>query len=189
MGTNAGRGERIGDTDGRMGDVGEGMSDTRGTTDRPGQPADLKERAVRGVQQLAGRAESTARTRLDERKRDTAFTLSSVATTLLQSGAQLRDEQQAVAGEYIERAARQVERAATYLQDVDLGEVVDNVEDFARKRPAVFVGAAFALGIVAARFLKSSRRPPHALMERQVRTPVTVEPGLADRSPEWQEQS
>ena len=187
MVTNAGRGEDLGDTGGRMSDVGEGMTDTR-TADRTGQPADLKERAVRGVQQLAGKAESTARTRLEERKRDTAFTLSSVATTLLQSGSQLREEQQTVAGEYIERAAKQIERAAGYLQDVDLGEVVDNVEDFARKRPAVFVGAAFALGIVAARFLKSSRRPRQAVLDRLVPTPVAVERGFADQPPEWQEQ-
>jgi hypothetical protein len=92
-----------------------------------------------------------------------------------------------MAGVYVERAARQIERAATYVQDVDLGEIVDNVEDFARKRPAVFVGAAFALGIVAARFLKSSRRQRH-LADRQLPVPVSVEPHPpTDGTSEWLE--
>jgi hypothetical protein len=36
--------------------------------------------------------------------------------------------------------------------------LIDDVEDFARREPAVFIGGAIAIGLVAARFLKSSRR-------------------------------
>ena len=34
--------------------------------------------------------------------------------------------------------------------------MLSDVKDFARKNPAIFLGGAFAMGIVAARFLKSS---------------------------------
>jgi len=39
------------------------------------------------------------------------------------------------------------------------------VEGYARRNPAVFVGAAFALGFLAARFLKTSS-PNQALMQQ-----------------------
>ena len=38
----------------------------------------------------------------------------------------------------------------------DLTELMDDVNRFARRQPALFVGAAFAAGALAARFLKSS---------------------------------
>jgi hypothetical protein len=34
--------------------------------------------------------------------------------------------------------------------------MVRNVEDFARRQPALFIGGAFMLGLLGARFLKSS---------------------------------
>lgn len=107
---------------------------------------------------LIDRAEQQARARINATKKDAALTLSSVASTLLSSSSQLKDEQQNMAGEYVEKAAEQIDRLATYIQNADPGEVVDNIERFARRRPAVFIGAAFALGVIGARFLKSSRR-------------------------------
>lgn len=161
------------------------------------QAADLGRKAQSGVRQVASEAQTRAQTRLEKGKLDAALTLTSVAATLLQSGTQLRDEQQEMAGEYIERAARQIERAAHYVQNADLREVVDQVEDFARRRPAVFIGSAFAAGLLAARFLKSSRtaadrRPDQDLersyMDREIPAPVAVEPARpAPESETWQE--
>ena len=122
------------------------------------QAADLSRKAGEGVRQAASQAQSGARARIEREKQDAAATLSSVATTLLNSGLQLRDDRQPMAGEYIERAARQIERAADYVQNKDLREVVSEVEDFARRRPGLFIGSAFAAGLLAARFLKSSQR-------------------------------
>ena len=119
---------------------------------------DLKDKAARGAREVAEKTEATVRSRIESRRKDAALTLSTVATTLLQSGSHLRDDQQDMAGEYVERAAKQIERAAQYVERADLGEMVDNLETFARRRPAMFVGAAFALGLLGARFIKSSRR-------------------------------
>ena len=160
------------------------------------QAADLGRKATQGAREVATTAQSEARTRLERGKQDAATTLSSVATTLLQSGLQLRDERQEMAGEYVERAARQIERAANYVQNADLREVVGEVEDFARRRPALFIGSAFAAGLLAARFLKSSRttsrRPDEAsaepYMDREVPPTVAREPGNPMSEPEtWQE--
>src|SRR5262245_57963399 len=116
------------------------------------QATDLGRKASQGARDVAVQAQTQARNRLERGKQDAATTLTSVASTLLNSGLQLRDEQQEMAGEYVERAARQIERAANYVQNADLREIVNEVEDFARRRPAVFIGSAFAAGLLAARF-------------------------------------
>ena len=125
-------------------------------------------------QNLIDKAEQQAKARLNATKKDAALTLSSVASTLLSSSSQLKEEQQNMAGEYVEKAAEQIDRLATYIQNADPAEVVDNVERFARRRPAVFIGAAFALGVIGARFLKSSRR-------RSIDGDRLYSPGLTDR--------
>jgi ElaB/YqjD/DUF883 family membrane-anchored ribosome-binding protein len=128
---------------------------------------ELKDRAVQGAREIADKTEETIRSRVESRRKDAAVTLSTVATTLLKSGGQLRGDQQAMAGEYVERAAKQLERAAQYVERADVGEMVENLEDFARRQPALFVGSAFALGFLGARFLKSSRKnPPGSLSSR-----------------------
>lgn len=59
---------------------------------------------------------------------------------------------------YVERAANRVEQLADYVQNTSPGEMTDRVEQFARREPALFLGGAFAVGFLGARFLKSSRR-------------------------------
>ena len=155
------------------------------------QASDIGRKATDGARQLASSAQSTAKQRLDRGKQDAALTLSSVASTLLTSGSHLRDDDQPMAGEYVERAARQIERVANYMQSADVREMVSEVEDFARRRPAVFIGSAFAAGLLAARFLKNSREGQHRsddrreaqrLMEREVPPTVSMEPGRATGS-------
>lgn len=164
------------------------------------QAADIGRKATDSARQLASSAQSTARQRLERGRHDAATTLGSVASTLLNSGTQLRDEDQPMAGEYVEQAARQIERVANYVQNADLREIVSEVEDFARRRPAVFIGSAFAVGLLAARFLKSSReaqyrsddrREAQRLADREVPSTVAMEPGRAMGSePEsWPESS
>lgn len=164
------------------------------------QAADIGRKATDSARQLATTAQSTARQRMERGKHDAAQTLTSVASTLLNSGSQLRNEDQPMAGEYVEQAARQLERVANYVQNADVREMVSEVEEFARRRPAVFIGSAFAVGLLAARFLKSSReaqfrsddrREAQRLADREVPSTVVMEPGRAAGSdPEsWPETS
>lgn len=160
------------------------------------QAADVGRKAAEGAKQMAAQAQSQARTRLERGKQDAAVTLTTVAATLLESGSQLRDLEQNMAGEYVERAARQIERAANFVQNADTREIVGEIENFARRRPAVFIGSAFAAGLLAARFLKSSRgtgpagsqdfRQPYA--DREVPPNVAREMGTTPPPPDpWTE--
>jgi hypothetical protein len=113
------------------------------------------------AQQTAGQVVDQARQQVASRvagqKDRAAEGLNSVAQALRQTGEQLREQDQQNVTAYIDRAASQVERISTYLQDNDLGQLVDDVERFARRQPALFLGGAFVLGLLGARFLKSSR--------------------------------
>jgi hypothetical protein len=58
--------------------------------------------------------------------------------------------------ELAERAAQQVDRASRYLRRSEVRDVVRDLEDLARRRPAAFVGGSLAAGLLLARFFKSS---------------------------------
>jgi hypothetical protein len=119
-----------------------------------GQVADQAQQAAG---QVVGQAREQVSSRLTGQKDRAAEGLTSVAQALRQTGRQLRDQdQQAVTG-YIDSAASQVERISSYLRNNDLGQLVDDVERFARRQPALFLGGTFMLGVLGARFLKSSR--------------------------------
>ena len=84
--------------------------------------------------------------------------VSSVAQAVRQSTQQLRDNKHETIAQYVEQAADRVERFAEQLKEKDANELVRDAQQFARRNPAVFVAAAFGVGVVAARFLKSSSR-------------------------------
>lgn len=136
---------------------------TRGMTDFTTQTSDTtgeaKSRAREVVQQAKERAGERIESRISDSKSRAAETLSGVASTLLSSSQQLR-EQHDGAGRAIERAAEGVDRFATYLQQTDVDDVMDQVYEFARRQPAAFIGGAFALGFIASRFIKATT-PEH----------------------------
>lgn len=59
------------------------------------------------------------------------------------------------AGHYIRKAAAQLENVSDAMRNRDMSEIVGNVQEFARKQPTAFFGAAVLLGFAAVRFLKS----------------------------------
>jgi glucan phosphorylase len=112
-------------------------------------------------------AEEEARQMATERKSQLAGQLDSVANAFRSSGQQLRTQQQGAAvANYVERAADEVNQLSHYLSNHSVDEMLADAEDFARRQPQLFLGGAFALGVLAARFFKSSSQPPqHSLMQ------------------------
>jgi hypothetical protein len=82
--------------------------------------------------------------------------LGSVSQAVRQSTKHLRDNKQDAIAQYVEKAADQIDRFSTQLKNRDVNELVNEVQRFARRQPALFVGSAFAIGVIGARFLKSS---------------------------------
>lgn len=106
--------------------------------------------------QAAGQAREQAASRVAGQKERAAHSLGSMAQALRATGQQLREQDQAELTPYAERAAAEVERFSSYIEGHDIGEMVDDMERFARRQPALFVGGAFMLGLMGARFLRST---------------------------------
>ncbi len=125
--------------------------------ERAGSVADT---AQEKVSEVAGQAGEQARSMAAERKSEVASQLDNVAQAFRSSGNQLRSEQQGGAGiaSYMDRAAEEVSHISDYLRDRNIDEMLADAEDFARRQPELFLGGAFALGVLAARFFKSSAR-------------------------------
>lgn len=142
-----------GTTGGAMREVADQAKETAG------QVADQAQQVARQVTDQTRQQVSAQVTTQKDRAADG---LSHVAQALRQTGQQLREQDQAGITQYIDRAASQVEQFSNYLQRSDMGQLVDDVEHFARRRPALFLGGVFALGMLGARFLKSSRQQLNA---------------------------
>lgn len=104
--------------------------------------------------------------RLDQQKDRAATGLTSFVDALRQSGRQLEGQNATVAS-YVDAAAGQVERLVGGLRDRDVSQMVEDLEQFGRRRPGMFLGGAFVIGLVAARFLKSSPRERDLAYERR----------------------
>ena len=105
---------------------------------------------------VVNRVKETAAAQLSTQKDRATEGLGSIASAVRESAQPLRNNQQNMIAEYVEKAADQLEQFSTRLRERDINELVNDAQQFARRRPALFVGAAFAVGVVAARFLKSS---------------------------------
>jgi rhodanese-related sulfurtransferase len=112
--------------------------------------------------QVVDQAKSTLRDARDragsslaDSRRQAADQIGHIAGAFHRTGEQLRNENQERIAGLADSFAGQVEQVARYLRDADLRAIGRDVERLARERPAVVYGAAFAVGLLAARFLKS----------------------------------
>jgi len=87
--------------------------------------------------------------------------IGSVAQAVRQSTQHLREQQHDTLAGYVEQAADEIERFAQQLRGKDLNELFDDAQQMARRQPAVFIGSAFALGLIGARFFKSTPQARH----------------------------
>ncbi|TWA93080.1 hypothetical protein FBY14_102255 [Azospirillum brasilense] len=101
-------------------------------------------------------AQGRIRSLLEMQTGRAADQLGSVANALHKAAEQLNEENNGTAAHYAGQAADRVERVADMLRNSTVDDMVGQVERFARRQPEVFVGAAFAVGFLFARFVKSS---------------------------------
>lgn len=123
-------------------------------TEDAGAKEGMTARARRMASDAQSKVRDEVRQNIDSERKRTAGTLDGVAQSLLSSA----EHSEGIAGRYIERAGHQVQRLSDYLEDTDVRQLMAQTERFARREPLLFLGSAFAIGLVAARYLKSSQR-------------------------------
>ena len=143
------------------------MEDVTGTSSREGasiplteqakwQPQRVMKQTKQKASEALGQAGSQIKSRLESQKEVTVGGLDTVALAVRQTGQHLRRQEQDALGGHADGAAEMVENLSGYLRRTDVDQFVVEAEIFARRRPALFLGGVFALGFLAARFLKSS---------------------------------
>lgn len=103
---------------------------------------------------LAERATELGIGQADRGREQAATGVEQVADSIRRVSLDIQAEQPAIA-DAAETAAEQAERIARYLRETEAREIIGTVEDMARRQPLVFLGGAFVLGFVAARFIKA----------------------------------
>ncbi len=117
----------------------------------------IKETANNAVGQVKEKASGL----LDEQKATLTTGLSNVANSIRQVGENLRDSDDKnkialTTAQYGESLADKIEGLSGYIEQATLKDITRDAKSFARRQPALFVGGAFLVGVMAARFLKSS---------------------------------
>jgi len=107
---------------------------------------------------LIDNVKQRATAQLDSQKGRATDSISSIAHAVRSTTSQLRGEQHDVLAQYVETVADQLERFSNNVRGKDVNELLDDARGFARRQPALFVAGSFAVGLLAARFLKSSGR-------------------------------
>jgi hypothetical protein len=129
------------------------MSNTATSSD--GKIVDQAKQAVTHVaSDVASQAKEQVNAQFDARKDKAVETIGNVATAIRETSDKLKGV--GPLGDVAGRAADGIEKVADFFEGKQIGDVVRDVEGFARREPALFIGAAFALGLIGGRFLKSS---------------------------------
>ena len=135
-----------------------GTQTNTSSTDQVKQSAnEVADQTKQAASQVTDQAKQAAQSQLAVRKDQTAHGLNTVASAVHDMGDKLRQNSQTSAyAQVTDQAANQIQRFSGYLRNHDVHEIVDQAENWMRRDPMIALGGAFVLGLVAARFLKSS---------------------------------
>jgi hypothetical protein len=117
-----------------------------------GHATDVSGNTTAGV---LGSIQQRVTSRVDAQKNRAADGLGGIADVIRTASNELRSENEALAS-YVDMAGDQMRKFANHIRERGAADMIDDVNRFARRNPAVFIGGAFLLGIGVARFLKAS---------------------------------
>ena len=130
----------------------------KGAAQQAGDAAqDLKDQVQETAEQATAQVKQGAQSLLGSQKDRATQSLKTLAETMEQAGQQLaQSEGGGFFASYINHAAASVRQLSGHLDEREVSELVSDLEQLARTRPAVFLSSTFALGVLGARFLRSS---------------------------------
>jgi hypothetical protein len=121
---------------------------------------DLLQQAKQTTNEVVNQVQQQANSQINRQKETAASELSTVVNAVRRFGETLNNEGQGpiarFAAQYGDKAANNLDRAAQYLRDKDPKQLLNDVQNFGRRQPALLIGGAFLLGFAGARIIKSS---------------------------------
>ncbi len=137
------------------------MPPTGGESKENAEPNQFLERAKSTASETYDKVSERTLSSIEHTKAGLTDGIKSVADSIRLAGDELSKtaEDTAIASyssRYAVTAAEKLEGIADYFGERDLRAISVDLQNYARRNPAVFLGAAFGLGLLAVRFLKSS---------------------------------
>ena len=121
---------------------------------------DLLQQAKQTTGEIVSQVQQRASSQITQQKDTAASELTNVANAVRQLRHTLEGEQSGPIARYVadygDKAAEQIERLGSYLRQQDPRRLLDDVQNFGRRQPALLLGGAFLLGLAGARLIKSS---------------------------------
>jgi hypothetical protein len=177
-GTAGGQGQTAG------GQGGQGATGQQGQGQGQGGEQDLVQHAKHATGEIVNQVQQQAGQQIDRQKESAANDLSQVVSAVRRFGESLGAEQSGpiarYAAEYGDKAAQKLEQFASYIREQDARRLLDDVQNFGRRRPALMLGGAFLLGLAGARLIRSSMDAgmQHSGGQRSLHTNVTTPPSV-----------
>jgi hypothetical protein len=138
-------------------------SQQQDTAPNQGQNAgdqDLLQHAKHAGGEIMNQVQQQAGSQFAQQKDNAASDLSHVVQAVRRFGESLAGEQGGpiarYAAQYGDKAADSLERFSTYIREQDPKQLLNDVQNFGRRRPALLLGGAFLLGFAGARLINSS---------------------------------
>ncbi len=121
---------------------------------------DLLQQAKQTSGEIVNQVQQRAASQITQQKESAASDLTTVVNAVRRFGESLAGEANGpiarYAAQYGDKAANNLERLTTYIREQDPKQLLDDVQNFGRRRPAWLLGGAFILGFAGARLIRSS---------------------------------
>ena len=125
-----------------------------------GGEQDLLQHAKDAGGEIVNQVQQRAGSQINRQKESAATELSQVANTVRKIRETLGGEENGTiaqyAAQYTDKAANSIERLSNYIREQEPKQLLNDVQNFGRRRPALLLGGAFLLGFAGARLIKSS---------------------------------
>ena len=125
-----------------------------------GGEQDLLTHAKEAGGEIVQKVQEQAGSQIKRQKESAAAEISQVANAVRRIRESLPGEDSGAvarfAAEYGDKAADGLERLSKYVREQDPKQLINDVQNFGRRRPALLLGGTFLLGFAGARLIKSS---------------------------------
>lgn len=125
-----------------------------------GGDQDLLQQAKQTTNEVVSQVQQQASSQINRQKETAAGELTTVVNAVRRFGETLRNEGEGPIGrfaaQYGDKAADGIDRFARYLREQDPKRLLNDVQNFGRRQPALMIGGMFLLGFAGARLIKSS---------------------------------
>ena len=137
-----------------------GSQQNQGTQHQGSGGQDLLQQAKQTTNEVVSQVQQQANSQINKQKETAASELTTVVNAVRRFGETLRNEGEGPIGrfaaQYGDKAADGIDRVARYLREQDPKRLLNDVQNFGRRQPALMIGGAFLLGFAGARIIKSS---------------------------------